>query len=85
MVLRAGLTTAYVRRVRYVGGLADHSNIRAKSAISRAQGKVWQAAAWRRLAVPKSEKRERVGGMGLQALARALPLPGWDLPAGVSS
>ena len=34
-----------------------HSNIRASSAISRAQGEVRQAAAWRRLAVPGRERR----------------------------
>ena len=34
-----------------------HSNIRAKSAISGAQGEVRQAAAWRRLAVPGTERR----------------------------
>ena len=34
-----------------------HSNIRASSAISRAQGEVRQAAAWRRPAVPGRERR----------------------------
>ena len=34
-----------------------HSNIRASSSISRAQGEVRQAAAWRRLAVPGTEGR----------------------------
>ena len=34
-----------------------HSNIRASSAISRAQGESRQAAAWRRLAVPGTERR----------------------------
>ena len=34
-----------------------HSNIRASSAISRAQGEVRQAAAWRRPAVPGTERR----------------------------
>ena len=37
-----------------------HSNIRASSAISRAQGEVRQAAAWRRLAVPGTERRGHV-------------------------
>ena len=34
-----------------------HNNIRASSAISRAQGEVRQAAAWRRPAVPGTERR----------------------------
>ena len=34
-----------------------HDNIRASSAISRVQGEVRQAAAWRRLAVPGTEWR----------------------------
>ena len=37
-----------------------HSNTRASSAISRAQGEVRQAAAWRRLAVPGTERRGHV-------------------------
>ena len=37
-----------------------HSNICASSAISRAQGEVRQAAEWRRLAVPRTERRGHV-------------------------
>ena len=37
-----------------------HSNIRASSAISRVQGEVRQAAVWRRLAVPRMERRGHV-------------------------
>ena len=37
-----------------------HDNIRASSAISRVQGEVRQAAAWRRLAVPGTERRGHV-------------------------
>ena len=37
-----------------------HSNIRASSVISRVQGEVRQAAVWRRLAVPRTERSGHV-------------------------